>query len=73
VGAWADLCLLDHPDLAGRRGDAVLDTWIFAQRSSAVTDLWSAGRHIVTGGRHRAAGTITPRFRAVMARLTDAL
>ncbi|MEM9046783.1 MAG: formimidoylglutamate deiminase [Pseudomonadota bacterium] len=54
-GAWADLVALDsaQPDFIGRRGDAVLDSWIFARAADAVTDVWSAGRHVVEGGRHR--------------------
>jgi formimidoylglutamate deiminase len=73
TGDWADLCRIDHPDLDGRRGDSVLDTWVFAGRQPMVSDLWSAGRHIVAGGRHVAADRITPRFRATMARLAEAL
>jgi formimidoylglutamate deiminase len=67
-GLWADLVRLDHPEVTARRGDAALDSFIFAGRA-AVADLWSAGRHIVAQGRHVARDSITPRFLATMARL----
>jgi formimidoylglutamate deiminase len=34
-----------------------------------VTDTWSAGRHIVQGGRHIARDAVETAFRATMARL----
>ncbi|MFO1039235.1 MAG: formimidoylglutamate deiminase [Geminicoccaceae bacterium] len=54
-GRLADLVALDldHPSLAGRTGDAVLDSWIFASHPGAVRDVWSAGVRNVTDGRHR--------------------
>jgi formimidoylglutamate deiminase len=75
VGEWADLLALDMQavDLAGCQGDAILDAWIFAGDDRMVTDLWSAGRHIVQGGRHKAREVITSRYRRTMARLRDAL
>lgn len=70
-GCWADLLALDmgSVDLEGRSGDAVLDAWIFAGDDRMVTEVWSAGRHMVTGGRHLARDAITRRYRAVLARL----
>jgi formimidoylglutamate deiminase len=75
VGAWADLLALDTGSvvLEGRQGDAILDSWIFAGDDRLVSDLWSAGRHIVTGGRHVARDRIEPRGRAVLARLAGLL
>jgi formimidoylglutamate deiminase len=75
VGRWADLVALDMtgPDMAGRFGDRVLDTFAFAGDDRMVTDLWSAGRHIVQGGRHIARDSVRARFGAVMARLAQAL
>jgi formimidoylglutamate deiminase len=54
AGAWADLLALDtgHPDMAGLAGDALLDTHIFAGDDRAVRDVWAAGRHMVSHGRH---------------------
>ena len=67
-GAWADLMALDTGALAleGRRGDELLDAWIFAAAEAPVRDLWSAGRRLVTGGRHRARDGVEARFRRVM-------
>ncbi len=71
VGDWADLLALDTKavDLAGRQGDGLLDAWIFAGDDRMVEGVWSAGRHIVTGGRHVARDRIEARYRAVTARL----
>jgi len=74
-GEWADLLALDmsSADLDGRQSDAILDAWIFAGDDRMVTEVWSAGRHIVTGGRHKAREVITSRYRRTMARLRDTL
>lgn len=74
-GLWADLVALDDHALAleGRQGDEVLDAAIFAAGEGLVTDLWSAGRHIVTGGRHIQREAIATRYRAVMADLRGRL
>lgn len=75
VGNWADLVALDGsgPDLAGRQGDRILDTFAFAGDTSMVRHLWSAGRHIVQDGRHVAREAVGARFAAVMARLAEAM
>lgn len=75
VGEWADLLALDTGDLRleGFDGDQLLDAFVFAGRDGLVTDLWSAGRHIVRSGRHVAREAVEARFRATMHRLRDAL
>jgi len=75
AGNWADLMALDcsGPDLQPSRGDMILDTFIFAGDDRVVAEVWSAGRHIVSGGRHTARDGIVARYRSVMARLRDAL
>lgn len=75
VGDWADLMALDctGPDLETRQGDRILDTFLFAGDDRMVAELWSAGRHIVTGGRHAGRAGIITRYRAAMARLREAL
>jgi formimidoylglutamate deiminase len=75
VGQWADLLALDTTDvrLEGLQGDTLLDAVVFAGRDGLVSDLWSAGRHIVRGGRHIAREATEARFRATMRRLRDAL
>lgn len=75
VGQWADLVALDTGDLRleGLEGDQILDAFVFAGRDGLVSDLWSAGRHIVREGRHVAREAVEDRFRATMRRLKDAL
>lgn len=75
VGQWADLLALETGDLRleGLAGDQLLDAFTFAGRDGLVADLWSAGRHIVQGGRHIAREAVEARFRAVMHRLRAAL
>jgi len=70
-GARADIVTLDttHPSLAGRRGDAVLDGWIFAGGSGAVDCVWAGGDRVVAGGRHRLRETARARFNAAVRRL----
>ena len=74
-GLWADLVALEDTALAleGRCGDELLDAAIFAAGDGLVTELWSAGRHLVTGGRHIARDVIATRYRAVMADLRGRL
>ncbi len=75
AGQWADLLALDTGDLRleGFEGDALLDSFLFAGRDGLVTDLWSAGRHIVREGRHIAREATATRFRSTMRRLREAL
>jgi formimidoylglutamate deiminase len=75
VGQWADLLALDTGDLRleGLSGDQLLDAFIFAGRDGLVTDLWSAGRHIVQNGRHVARDSVAAEFRTTMRRLRETL
>ena len=70
-GAPLDLVSLNaaHPALAGRRGDLLLDAWIFAARRGAVDSVWRRGRQVVADGRHIATHEISSAFRAVVARI----
>lgn len=52
-----DLPFLDWPD-----HDQKLDAWIFGVEQRGVSDVWSAGRHIVQGGEHVRSGEIRARF-----------
>ena len=74
-GMWADLVALDGDALAlaGHSGDGVLDAWIFAGDDRVVADVWSAGRHMVRGGRHVHHQAVEDRYRAVMRSLVSAL
>ncbi|MWD30182.1 formimidoylglutamate deiminase, partial [Aquicoccus sp. SCR17] len=73
-GARADLLALDPstPDLAGRRGDRILDAFVFA-RGDAVRHVWSGGRHAVRDGRHVAHDLIAARYATTLARLLEAM
>lgn len=74
TGQWADLLALDgrHPDLQGVAGDTVLDIFIFAGDDRMVRDVWSAGRHQVSAGRHINRDAIVQRYTRVMKSLRTA-
>lgn len=65
VGQLADLVAIDtnHPTLCALRADQWLDGLIFASSEGVITDVWSAGRHNVRGGRHIARERIVSRWR----------
>ena len=64
-GEMADIVSLDadNPALAGRSGDAILDSWIFGSRRSLVDCVWTSGRKVVTNGRHHQAESVAAGFR----------
>ncbi|MEI9849860.1 MAG: formimidoylglutamate deiminase [Sphingomonas sp.] len=70
LGGPADIVSLDAADPAfhARRGDALLDSLIFAARRP-VDCVWRRGVRQVSGGRHRHAEAIAARYRAALARL----
>jgi formiminoglutamate deiminase len=71
AGAGADVISLDtdHPSLAGKRGDAVLDAWIFAASAGMIDCVWRRGLKRVERGRHRGRGAVVARYIGAMARL----
>jgi formiminoglutamate deiminase len=71
VGAPADFVTLDgeHPALAARRGDALLDGYIFAAGRGAIDTVWRRGKKLVEGGRHVARERIAARYRRTLADL----
>ncbi|MBT8472235.1 MAG: formimidoylglutamate deiminase [Marinicaulis sp.] len=73
VGKIADLIALDGASvhLDGRAGDAILDSFIFAGDDALVTDVWSAGRHVVKTGRHIAHDALEARYRECVKALRD--
>jgi formimidoylglutamate deiminase len=75
VGAWADLLALDsdHPDLIGLTGDTALDSFVCTGSNDMVQEVWSAGRHMVTGGRHIRRDGITAAYRKAVGTLRDGL
>jgi formimidoylglutamate deiminase len=71
VGALADLVALDRkdPSLCALSNDQLLDGLVFAASDRVVTDVWSAGRHQVRGGRHVAHDRIVAGYRVAVAGL----
>ncbi|SNR48862.1 formimidoylglutamate deiminase [Paracoccus sediminis] len=72
-GLWADLSALalDTPVMAGRKGDRMLDSLVFAGGDGLVRDMWAAGRHIVRDGRHRDRDRIVTDYLACIASLQE--
>jgi formimidoylglutamate deiminase len=73
-GHRADFILLDAdaPCLAGRRGDAMLDGWIFSnQARSAIREVHVAGRRVVEAGRHVRGEALAARYRETLRRLLE--
>ncbi len=75
TGYLADLVAIDpaHPALCALRPDQILDGLVFAAPDSVVTDLWSAGRHQVRGGRHIHRDQIVAAWRKAVAGLVQAV
>ncbi|MCF3934821.1 formimidoylglutamate deiminase [Acuticoccus sp. M5D2P5] len=75
AGALADLVSLrgDDVDLMGLAGDTRLDAFVFAAGDGCVSDVWSAGRHLVRNGRHQRREAIETRYRRALADLRAAL
>lgn len=72
LGGLADLVAIDStsPALCALTRAQLLDGLVFAAKDNVVTDLWSAGRHAVRGGRHIARERIVAEYqRAVKALL----
>ena len=69
-GHLADIVALSdrHESMLHRRGDACLDSWIFAG-APAVDTVWSAGRRVVSGGRHHDRERIAARFSTTLGEL----
>ena len=65
-GANADIVSLDasHPTLAGRKGDSLLDSWIFA--GGEVDCVWRRGQKRVSGGKHVQREPIRHRYARAM-------
>ena len=71
-GMLADLVGIgtDNAWLCNRQGDAVLDSLVFGGHGQAcVTDVWSAGRHVIKDGRHSGRESIIRAFKTTIAEL----
>lgn len=75
AGHWADLLGLDgdHVDLCARKGDAILDSFVFAGGDTMVKNVWAAGRHLVVDGKHVAQTAIKAAYTQTLTKLTDTL
>ena len=71
-GAPANLIVLDteHPSLYGRRGESLIDAWVFSnQPGSSLRHAMVHGRWVIRDGRHPQQDAIATRFRTAMAQL----
>ncbi|MEL7374849.1 MAG: formimidoylglutamate deiminase, partial [Pseudomonadota bacterium] len=76
VGAWADILGISTDNMwaCGRSGDTLLDTLVFGGHGQdCITDVWSAGRHVVQSGRHVKREAISRRFQTTMSELANEL
>jgi formimidoylglutamate deiminase len=75
IGKWADLVAIDpaRAGLHGLAGDMMLDAYVFAGSQACVTDLWSAGRHMIRQGRHVARDAIAARYKSRLTSIMDRL
>jgi formimidoylglutamate deiminase len=74
AGCSADLVVLDprHPALVGRRGDGLLDAWVFNGNATPVRHVMVRGQWLVRDGRHRDGARIRAAFGRSMRRLAAA-
>lgn len=70
--AAADMVSLEaaHPSLAGKRGDDVLDAYVFAGNRPMIDTVWRQGRKRVRGGRHEDRERIVAAYASLMQRLS---
>ncbi|EPX78301.1 formimidoylglutamate deiminase [Litoreibacter arenae] len=75
AGCWADFLALEtrSEHMWGLDGDTALDAWIFAGDDRLVTDVWSAGRHMVQHGQHVERAGIVAAYKRTIDALRDAL
>jgi formimidoylglutamate deiminase len=71
AGRRADLVVLDgnHPSLAGREGDVLLDSLVFSGNANPVRDVMVGGKWAVRNGRHDDEDSILADYRAAIAEL----
>jgi formimidoylglutamate deiminase len=72
-GASADILTFraDHPTLAGKADDEILDAWIFSVGNGLVDCVWSGGLKVVVDGRHVFKDQVAARFTATMLELSE--
>ncbi|WP_425408427.1 formimidoylglutamate deiminase [Hyphococcus sp.] len=71
AGYLADLTALNAAYFSPQThsGDTLLDEWIFAKDDENVSDVWSAGRHVVRDGKHVKRDAVKKRFDNIMKKL----
>jgi formiminoglutamate deiminase len=72
-GASADLLTFDadHPTLAGKADDEILDAWIFSAGNQLVDCVWSGGLKVVASGRHVFKDQIAAEYGKIMSELSE--
>ncbi|MCK4711277.1 MAG: formimidoylglutamate deiminase [Marinosulfonomonas sp.] len=75
TGALADLVAInsEDPGLCALSDGQILDGLAFTASDNVVTDLWSAGRHQVRGGKHVARDLIISNYRTAVSQLMSAI
>jgi cytosine/adenosine deaminase-related metal-dependent hydrolase len=70
-GALANILTFraDHPTLAGKVDDQILDAWIFSVGNPLVDCVWSGGLKVVAGGHHVFKDQIAAQFATTMGEL----
>ena len=70
---WADLMVLDEDsfDLAFVEEDKIIDKFVFVSGTKLVTDVWSAGRHVVKEGKHINRDQIIRHYNKTISNLGD--
>ena len=70
-GLRADICVLDaeHPSLIGRKGDELLDSWIFSGGNVCVKDMFVGGKHVVADRHHVREDEIAIAYRKTVEKL----
>ncbi len=71
AGKRADIVVLDadHPLLAGRASDVLIDSLVFSGNANVVRDVYVGGRHVVAEGHHAGEDAIAAGYRAAIAAL----
>ncbi len=71
AGKRADIVVVDadHPQLAGRSGDALIDSLVFSGNANPIRRVMVGGAWVVEDGRHRDEDTIAEAYRKTVTRL----
>jgi formimidoylglutamate deiminase len=71
-GAIADILTFraDHPTLAGKVDDQILDAWVFSVGNALVDCVWSGGLKVVVSGRHVFRDEVAAQFVKTMRELS---